>query len=218
MTITADTTPTFPTCPTYGFSVTPLLLVKKTSLESGRKRRDRKWEVGLRRYEGMPIGDKPQEDIEAILNFFWAIGGESIVFRLKDWTDYKSCALADDVAPLDQPFVQRDESPAGYQLVKVYQDSISGLSMVRRISRPIGSTVRVANELGVEQAASRWTLDESTGILVPGGTFAGIPTSWGGEFDVPVAFDGSPQIEITNRKIQSATVTLEEDRDPLDED
>lgn len=216
--ITADTIPVFPTCPAYGFSVTPLLLVKKTSLESGRKRRDRKWEQGLRRYEGMPVGEKPQGDIEAILNFFWSIGGESVVFRLKDWTDYKSCALDDSVTPLDQPFVERDESPAGFQLVKVYQEPVSGLSMVRRVSRPVGSTVRVANELGAEQAASRWTLDEGTGILVPGGSFAGTPASWGGEFDVPVAFDGSPQIEITNKRIQSASVTIEEDRDPLDED
>lgn len=213
--ITADTIPVFPACPTYGFSITPLLLVKKTSLESGRKRRDRKWEQGLRRFEGMPIGDKPQADIEAIMNFFWAIGGESVVFRLKDWTDYMSCALDDSPTPLDQPFVQRDDSPEGFQLVKVYAEVVSGLSMVRRISRPVGSTIRVANELGVEQVASRWTLDESTGILMSEGSFSGTPTSWGGTFDVPVAFDGSPQIEITNKKIQSCAVTIEEDRDPL---
>lgn len=213
--IIADTIPTFPSCPTYGFSVTPLLLVKKTSLESGRKRRDRKWQQGLRRFEGMPIGEKPQDDIESILNFFWAIGGESVIFRLKDWTDYKSSLLDDSVSFLDQAFVERDESPAGFQLVKTYLEPVSGLSMVRRISRPIGSTIRVANELGVEQAASRWTLDESTGILTPEGSFVGTPSSWGGEFDVPSAFDGSPQIEITNKKIQNCTVTIEEDRDPL---
>lgn len=213
--IEADTIPVFPTCPGYGFSVVAQLLVKKTSLESGRKRRDRKWSQGLRRYEGMPTNNRPQESIEAILHFFWAIGGESVLFRFKDWTDYKSCLLDDDVSAVDQPFVVRDDSPAGYQLVKVYQDVTSGLQMVRRISRPVGSTVRVANELGVEQAASRWTLDEATGILVPGGTFSGVPSSWGGEFDVPCAFDGYPQIEITEKKIQSASVTVEEDRDPL---
>lgn len=210
--ITPDLSPIFPSCPTFGFSVKPRLLVKKTALESGRTLRDRKWAQGLRLYEGVPLGQRPQADIERALNFFWAIGGESILFRFKDWSDYKSCILDDDPDPLDQAFSLVSGSPGGYRLVKAYTSGV--FTEYRKITRPNGSTIRVANELGVEQAASRWTIDESSGFLIPDGTFVGTPTTWGGEFYVPVAFDeGGTQFELTNHKIQSATVTLLEERD-----
>lgn len=215
MTIQADSSPIFPACPTFGFSVKPRLLVKKTELESGRVFRDRKWLQGLRVYEAVPLGNQLQAEIEEVLHFFWAIAGESIVFRFKDWSDYKSCVLDDDPAATDQPFETLVGSPSGYRLVKRY--TTAGLTEYRRITRPKGDTITIANELGVVQDTSRWVLDESTGILTPLGTFAGVPTSWGGEFYVPVAFnEGATQFELTNFEIQSATVTLLEDRDVED--
>lgn len=210
--LTPDTSPIFPSCPTFGFSVKPRLLVKKTELESGRRRRDRKWSQGLRVFEGVPLGNRPQADIEAALYFFWAVAGESIVFRFKDWSDYKSCTLDADPTPLDQPFQLTAGSPGGYRLAKLY--TTAGLQEYRKITRPKGDTIRVANELGQEQVSSRWTLDESTGYLTPNGSFVGTPTAWGGEFYVPVAFDeGATQFELISHKVQTATVTLEEDRD-----
>lgn len=209
---TPDTSPIFPGCPTFGFSMKPRLLVKKTEMESGRVFRDRKWLQGLRMFEGVPLGNRPQADIEEVMQFFWAIAGESIVFRFKDWSDFKSCNLDDDPLPTDQPFTFVAGSPGGYRLAKLY--TTAGLQEYRKITRPKADTIRVANELGVEQAASRWTLDEATGLLTPGGTFSGVPTTWGGEFYVPVAFDeGGTQFEITSHEVLSATVTLLEDRD-----
>lgn len=208
----ADTSPIFPACPTFGFSVKPRLLVKKTELESGRVLRDRKWQQGMRAYEGVPLGNRPQADIEAVLKFFWAIGGESIVFRFKDWADYKSCDLDDEPSALDQPFTFIVGSPGGYRLAKLY--TTAGLQEFRKITRPKGDTITVANELGAVQDSSRWTLDETTGILTPGVSFVGTPTSWGGEFYVPVTFDeASTQFELSSHKVQSANVTLMEDRD-----
>ena len=161
---------------------------------------------------GRSLGNRPQRDIEQVLQFFWAIGGESIVFRFKDWSDFKSCNLDDEPLPTDQGFSFLPGSPGGYRLVKGY--TTAGLTEYRKITRPKGDTIRVANELGVEQVASRWTLDESTGLLTPGGTFSGVPTTWGGEFYVPVTFDeGGTSFEITSHEVQSATVTLLEDRD-----
>lgn len=216
--ITPDPSPTFPACPTFGFSVKPQLLVKKTKLESGRTLRDRKWQEGLRVYEGVPLGQRPQADIEAALQFYWAVAGEALTFRFKDWSDYKSCALDDEVAPTDQPFTVLSGSPSGYRLAKKYEvigrDGSTLYTEYRRITRPRGDTIRVANEVGVEQASSRWTIDEATGILTPAGTFAGVPTTWGGEFDVPVAFDqAGTSFELTSYQVQTATITLEEDRD-----
>lgn len=216
--ITSDPSPVFPACPTFGFSIKPNLLVKKTGLESGRVLKDRKWAEGLRVYEGVPLGQRPQADIEAALMFFWAIAGEAITFRFKDWADFKSALLDDDITPLDQPFTFLAGSPGGYRLAKLYQvtgrDGSTLYQEYRRITRPLGETIRIANEVGVEQATTRWTLDERTGIVTPNGSFAGVPTSWGGEFDVPVSFNqGGTSFELTNYKVQTATVTLQEERD-----
>jgi len=212
--ITPDTTETFPICPTYGFSVDPMFLVKIVEREGGRENVDRKWAHPLRHYTGVPIGDKPQADIERILHFWLCVGGTTESFRFKDWTDYKSCLLDDVVAATDQPLVyEADVSPAGYTLVKQY---VYGSRIYERtIRRPVGSTIVVANELGVAQDPSTWTLDEATGILQPNGGFSGTPTTWGGEFDVLCRFDGPFVPEISNKKIQRADVTLREKRETL---
>lgn len=211
-TIVNDTSPVFPACPSFGFGVGLNLLVKKTELESGRVRRDRKWLQGLRSFDGVPVAPRPQRDIEEIVRFYWAIGGESIVFRFTDWTDYTSSWLDDEPAGTDQPFLFEAGSPGGgYQLVKLYEDQSSGLTEARKITRPQGETILVANEVGTLQ--TDWILDESTGLLQPGGGFAGTPTAWGGLFYVPVAFEGKPQITIENKKIMGATFTLQEQRE-----
>jgi uncharacterized protein (TIGR02217 family) len=211
MPIQDDDAVTFPACPTYGFSVDPSILVKIVSREGGFERLDRKWAHPRRRYDGIPVGEKPQADIEEILHFFLAVGGMSTYFRFKDWTDYKSCSLDDEVTPLDQPFSFESGSPGGYRLIKRY--SIGPFTYDRPIYRPIGTTIRVANQSGTEQAESTWILQESTGLLAPLGTFTGTPTSWGGEFDVMVRFNAPFIPEISNFKIQKASVSLIEKRE-----
>jgi uncharacterized protein (TIGR02217 family) len=211
MTIQTDDSVTFPACPTYGFSVDPSILVKIVSREGGFEKLNRKWQHPRRRFDGVPVGDRPQADVEEILYFWLAVGGMSTYFRFKDWTDYKSCVLDDEPTMLDQPFSFESGSPGGYRLIKRYQ--IGPYTYERPIYRPIGSTIRVANQSGNEQVESRWILQESTGLLQPLGTFVGQPTSWGGEFDVQVRFNAPFIPEISNFKIQRATVSLIEKRE-----
>jgi uncharacterized protein (TIGR02217 family) len=211
--IVADTLETFPTCPTYGFSVDPFILVKIIEREGGYESVDRKWAHPRRRFDGVPIGDKPQADVERILYFYLAVGGMAGEFRFKDWTDFKSCLLDEEPEPTDQPLVYVPDSPAGYQLLKQY--TFGSLTYERTIRRPIGDTIRVANEVGAEQAADRWSLDEATGILTPLGGFVGTPTFWGGEFDVFARFAGPFIPEISNREIQRADVHICEKRERL---
>lgn len=211
--LVADTIETFPQCPTYGFSVDPFILVKIIEREGGYESSDRKWAHPRRRFDGVPIGDKPQADIERILYFWLAVGGTDGEFRFKDYTDFKSCLLDDDVTPVDQPLVFVDDSPSGYQLIKQY--TFGSLTYERTIRRPRGSTIRVANETGTEQVASRWTLNESTGILTTLGGFVGTPTTWGGEFDVLCRFSGPFIPEISNKQIQRADVHICEKRERL---
>lgn len=210
MTITSDSTPTFPACPTYGFNVDPMILVKIVTLESGFERTSRKWAQARRTFAGMPVGTKPQRDIEAILYFYLAIGATEGAFRFKDWTDFKSCRLDDEPFRTDQPIlVSSGSSPERYRLAKVY--TVGAFTHTRYITRPIGSTITVANDSGIAQ--TDWTLDEATGFIVPGGTFTGTPSFWGGEFDVYCRFDGAFQVEIANFKIQTAQVNLIEKRE-----
>lgn len=209
--ITPDSTVLFPACPTYGFTVDPLILVKIVELESGFERSNRKWAQALRTYSGVPVGQRPERDIESIYYFYLAIGGMATPFRFKDYVDFKSCRLGADPTPVDQDIVSNGASPPLYRLAKIYE--ISNLSMIRYITRPIGSTVMVANESGVEQDPSLWTLDESTGFITVESGFDGIPSSWGGEFDVYCRFDGQFSVEITNHRIQSATVNIVEKRE-----
>lgn len=206
--ITATALQIFPQCPTYGFTSRPTYLVKAILREGGYERRDRKWAEPLHFYDGMPIGEKPQADIEAIAEFFHAMGGTTERFLFKDYADFKSCRLDETVATADQPFALTDDSPQEYQLVKAY--TVGSLQTLRTIRHPIGATLRVENDSGVEQAASRWTIDEDTGILTTGGTFVGTPGHWGGEFYVPCNFAADIAIEISNFKIMSLTCSIKE--------
>ena len=209
MTIIANTLPVFPTCPTYGFSARPSYLVRPTSREGGFERRDRKWAQPLHYYDGVPTGDRPERDIEVIRTFFHAMGGTTERFLFTDYQDYKSTVFAsDDVTPLDQPFIVAPGSPGFYQLVKEY--AVGTYITQRTIRHPIGSTLRVANNVGVEQAASRWSIDENTGLLSMLGGFVGTPGRWGGEFYVPVNFAADISIEMSNFEIQNASVSLKE--------
>lgn len=211
MTIIADTLPIFPACPTFGFAAIPQILTKHVKREGGYEKSNRIWDQALRQFNSVPLGQQSEADMYAVLNFHHAIGGTSSAFRFKDWTDFKSCAIDDDVAATDQLLVYDPGSPGGFQLWKQY--TYSGLTHSRRIYRPLGSTIRVANELGVEQSSSTWTLDEGRGILTTSGGFSGTPTTWGGEFYVKARFAQDPEFEISNYRIQRCTCAIIEKRE-----
>lgn len=210
-TIVTDPAETFPICPTFGFVAEPNYLVKITSREGGYERRDRKWARPLIKFTGVPMGDRPQRDIEQVLYFWHAMGGMWSGFRFKDQSDYKSCRLDATPAPTDMPISVSGDSPQSYRLIKQY---VAGSTIQEReITRPVGSTIRVANETGIEQFD--WTLDEATGLLTKGGTFSGTPTAWGGEFDVWVRFDAQFNPTFSTYQIMNVSVSLAEIRVPL---
>ena len=206
MTIVADTLETFPECPSFGFTVEPRYLVKAIEREGGYERVDRRWARPLSFYTAVPMGDRPEEEIQNLLYFWHAVGGTSGVFRFKDWADYLSCRVGVTPGVTDQPLELI--SGANYQLVKRYV--YGSLTQTRDITRPIGSTIAIANTLGATQ--TDWSLDEATGILTAGGGFVGTPGTWGGEFDVYARFTSNLAISLTDHKIQNASFTLRERR------
>src|ERR1041384_2339829 len=104
-TITPDATPHFPICPAYGFRADPFILVKIITREGGYELVDRKWSQARRQYDGTPLGDRAQADIESILYFWLAVGGMAGRFRFTDYTDYKSSRLDDEISEIDQPLL-----------------------------------------------------------------------------------------------------------------
>lgn len=209
--ITSDTAEIFPSCPTFGFTASPRYRVPVIERSGGYERRTRKWARPLNTFTAVPIGDRPEDDIQQVLYFFHAHGGRSVGFRFKDYADYKSCAVQEAATALDQPLVEVPDSPGVYQLIKQYQ--FGALTQQREIFKPKGDTIRIANELGVEQPSDRWTINEATGILEPEGSFSGVPTSWGGEFYVYARFrDEQLDVELTNYRIQACSFAVVEIR------
>lgn len=213
-TIIADPSEIFPSCPTFGYIAEPAYLVKITSREGGYERRDRKWARPLLSVTASPTGDQSSDDIEQVLSFWHAMGGMSSGFRFRDWIDYKSCAASATPHVTDMPLAPDANSPAKYRLVKQY--TAGSITQVREITRPLGSSILIGNEVGAAQ--TDWTLDESTGVVSIGGSFAGTPTSWGGEFYVWMRFDAqlNPTISSWGKQpIMNVTVQLKEIRVPL---
>lgn len=200
----------FPECPGYGFTAQPQYMVNIIRREGGYERTDSRWSRCLNVYTSVPLGPRDESEIQSILYFWHAMGGRATTFLIKDWADYKSCQTQSDPTALDQPLVPIDleGGGTGYRLVKRY--SVGSFTQDREITKPDGATILIANESGTTD--NTWTLDDDNGLIVPGGGFSGTPTSWGGEFLVPVRFNSELELQITDKQIQSVQFTLMEKR------
>ena len=154
-------------------------------LASGDEERNASWANSRRRYD-VAYGIRRADDLAAVVAFFEARNGRLHGFRFKDWADYKSCLPSQISAPTDQAVGTGDGATVDFQLVKSYASG--GVSWVRKITKPVTGTVRIA--VGGIEAASGWTVDTTTGIVTfdaaPG---AGAVITAGFQFDVPVRFD-----------------------------
>ena len=161
-------------------------------LASGDEERNASWANSRRVYD-VAYGIRKSDDLAAVVAFFEARNGKLYGFRFKDWADYKSCLPSQISAPTDQAVGTGDGATVDFQLVKSYASG--GVSWVRKITKPVTGTVRIA--VGGIEAASGWTVDTTTGIVTfdaaPG---AGAVITAGFQFDVPVRFD-TDQLDVT---------------------
>ncbi|HEV2561918.1 MAG TPA: DUF2460 domain-containing protein [Rhizomicrobium sp.] len=175
----------FPTAISFHSSGGPERKTEIVTLGSGFEERNAVWANSRRRYD-VGYGVKTLDDLHAVIGFFEARMARLYGFRLKDFSDYKSCAPGASGAPTDQAIGTGDGSTTQFQLVKTYASGSANWQ--RKIQKPVSGTVRVALA-GVEQM-SGFTVDTTTGIV----TFASAPAaavaiSAGFEFDTPVRFD-----------------------------
>lgn len=205
----------FPECPSYGFTTQPQYLVKIVAREGGYERADLRWARPMVWFTAVPVGPRDEGDIQNILAFWHAVGGRTTPFRFKDWSDYKSCFAGDDITALDQLIFDVGAGSDGnevYKLVKEYFIPTSETIQDREITQPIGSTILIANDSGDVQDSSTWTLDETSGLLVLGDGFVGVPSTWGGEFMVPVRFNSELDLNLVDKQMQSVQFQLIEKR------
>lgn len=157
-------------------------------------------------------------DIPYILRFYRVTRARTAGFRVQDPTDYLSTlqgfAIEDtDAQPaaIDQPLVEVDgSSGTQWELWKQYPigEGPTLLVFERRIRKPVAGSILVANEVGESQAPDTWTLNASTGVVTVGPGFAGVPNTWGGQFDVPVRFDSDLPLRIEDFRLDETSFTL----------
>jgi uncharacterized protein (TIGR02217 family) len=192
-TIIPDTLPRFPTDISFEHPGGPIFNTDVAILDSGNEQRNSFWEEPRYEWEvGYDARDTAK--IYTLLNFFMALRGQWRKLRWKDWTDYATPTVptyafvnlaikVTNITPLDQSLGIATAGQTQFQLIKTY--GVGDYSTVMRITRPIGSTVRIAVD-GTE-VTTGWTVDETTGIVTrSSGLAGGEEVTWGGEFDRPV--------------------------------
>lgn len=207
--------PVFPQCPAYGFTKRADYSVTIVERASGIRSVNRNWYYPLHVFSAVPIGDKPEDDVHKIARFWHAIGGQSGQFLFTDYTDYKSAnTLAAAITASDQPLVERDESPSGHQLTKIYRDDDMLFTQQRIIQKPKLGTIVIAED-GIElDEGVDYTIDYDTGIVDIDSPGSGTLLTWGGEFYVPVMFESTPEFMIVDKSIQQTGFALRELRIP----
>lgn len=199
-------TPRFPGCPRYGYVSEPMYSVTVVERASGVERRNRNWQYPRTRIT-LTVGPSEGGDpaIQELLRFWHAVGGNAIGFRVKDYADYKSCDVGETPASTDQPLVLQAGSPTVYQLIKRY--TYGALSQDRPIYKPVNGTILLADNGTLKTENTHYTVDYTSGLVTLAFTPAGTLT-WGGEFDLPMRFDGPFPVELVSYRVQAVSFAL----------
>ena len=114
-------------------------------------------------------------------------------------------------AATDCPMVlDATRSPEAWQLVKRY--SYGALSQDRKISKPVQGTITIEDDGAPKVEGVDYTIDYTTGLVSLNFTPSTSGPTWGGEFDLPMRFDGPFPIEIVSYRVQAVSFALVEIR------
>lgn len=173
----------FPTDLSRGALGGPERRTEIVTLASGFEERNTPWAHSRRRYDA-GLGMRSLDDLEALIAFFEARGGQLHGFRWRDWADWRSCRPSGVVTPFDQEIGRGDGATRSFVLVKRYASGEA--AYLRPIAKPVAGTVRV----GVDSAEVAAEVDLAHGLVALAAAPAdGALVTAGFEFDVPVRFD-----------------------------
>jgi uncharacterized protein (TIGR02217 family) len=193
----------FPADLSFGALGGPERRTEIVTLSNGFEERNTPWAHSRRRYDA-GLGLRSLNDIETVIAFFEARGGQMHGFRWKDWSDFKSCPPSASPGPEDQLIGTGDGVERVFRLQKLYQSGLQNYA--RPIAKPVPGSVSVAIAGDEKVVDQEYTVDETTGIV----TFtlppeAGTRITAGYEFDVPVRFD-TEQIQTSVASFQAGDV------------
>lgn len=173
----------FPPDISYGSKGGPSFSTTVFAAASGFEQRNINWEVARCKYD-VSHGIRDKEDMDTILEFFYAVRGRATGFRFKDWADYQ---LAQELIGTG------NGTQTQFQIIKTYAaGSETYVRTIRKIVTPAVGPPVIPFEVFVNDTlvTTGYTVDYNTGII----TFSSAPTAGHTvkvtcEFDVPVRFD-----------------------------
>lgn len=157
---------------------------------SGFEQRNINWAEARGRYDA-GLGVRSEADLATVTAFFRARRGRAFAFRFRDPFDFTSGAPGQAAGALDQTLGTGDGVRTSFPLVKRYGE---GSEAVRRITRPVAGTVRVA--VNGAELTSGWALGVLGEVQFETAPPAGAVVTAGFEFDVPVRF-GDDQLAVS---------------------
>ena len=167
---------------------------------SGHEQRTTDWADARMRFDAGP-GVRSEEDVARLIAFFRARRGAARGFRFTDPYDNDSGVFGAVRAADDQWIGTGDGNETRFPLVKRYGDGEE--AQVRRITRPVAGSVRVAVD-GVEPATG-WSLDPLGLVTFDEPPAEGARVTAGFAFDVPVRFE-SDVLEIDRETFRAGAV------------
>jgi uncharacterized protein (TIGR02217 family) len=175
----------FPIHISWGSTGGPEWLVKIVEKSSGHEERNTPWSAPLRSYDAR-YGVRTHDELYEVLELYHVAMGPTRGFRLMDWTDYRSGPPQQTPAATDQKLGTGDGVTTVFPLVKRYK--VAANIFDRRISKPFGTTLIAVNGAPI---GAGFTVNNNTGNVTFGAAPAvGADLKWGGQFHVPVRFDG----------------------------
>jgi uncharacterized protein (TIGR02217 family) len=160
-------------------SAEPAFSTAIVATAGGAEQRNSEWADARLTFDAAPAV-RAEEDLHALLAFFRARRGAAIGFRLEDPFDHSSNGMTGTPGAEDQAIGTGDGVRTDFVLVKSYGEQ------VRRITRPVAGTVRIA--VGGGERVSGWILGDKGVVEFDEAPEEGEAVTAGFRFDVPVRF------------------------------
>ena len=179
--------------PSYGYGRRLMYRTTVVRASSGKTYRNSLWEYPLHAFS-LPLNNRAQSELEQIEEYFHAAAGAGHTFDFLDRSEDRTCSLSDDPADDDVILGTAAASQTDFQLIKTYASG--GRTQVRKITRPIASSVLIAKDGAPQTVTTHYTIEAGGIIRFNSGLSGGEVITAGFRFYVPVAF-ASDDVDIT---------------------
>lgn len=172
----------FPTTISYGSSGGPEYSTDIVEVSSGNEQRNSNWQYPKFSTDVAHAARTKKQNNE-LINFFHLARGRANTFRFKDAADFEA-----DITQGILGLTGLGDGGTVYQMYKKYSSGSN--SQLRKITRPVASTVKVYKNGSELTITSDYTIAAETGVITLASSASGSDTlTWTGEFDIHCRFD-----------------------------